>query len=198
MRRSGEGPQKCAKFLLIPCVFFFSSTPTFISSTHFLVLFFYSFALLWLFSSFLFYQKSFFWPPFLLFWKSRWMGGEEGVVVKCGREECGWEEVWMTTAIDLKSPLEYFFWASLSYEPLSYEPNISVWVSFWYMVRQCRISTAVWVSCSSVGTVQQCGYRAAVKNISCSGEVFSHSCTCVLTLLHPAWKKSKNMVIYYR
>lgn len=38
--------------------------------------------------------------------------------------------VWMTTAIDLKSPLEYFFWASLSYEPLSYEPNISVWVSF--------------------------------------------------------------------
>ena len=29
-----------------------------------------------------------------------------------------------------KSPLEYFFWASLSYEPLSYEPNISVWVSF--------------------------------------------------------------------
>ena len=44
-------------------------------------------------------------------------------------------EVWMTTAIDLKSPLEYFFWASLSYEslsyePLSYEPNISVWVSF--------------------------------------------------------------------
>ena len=38
--------------------------------------------------------------------------------------------VWMTTAIDLKSPLEYFFWASLSYEPLSYEPNVSVWVSF--------------------------------------------------------------------
>ena len=31
-------------------------------------------------------------------------------------------EVWMTTAIDLKSPLEYFFWASLSYESLSYEP----------------------------------------------------------------------------
>ena len=50
------------------------------------------------------------------------------------RRECG-SEVWMTTAIDLKSPLEYFFWASLSYEPLSYEslsyePNISVWVSF--------------------------------------------------------------------
>ena len=27
----------------------------------------------------------------------------------------------MTTAIDLKSPLEYFFWAFLSYESLSYE-----------------------------------------------------------------------------
>ena len=65
-----------------------------------------------------------------------WYGGEE-----CGEEmlvgkkrravvKCGREEVWMTTAIDLKSPLEYFFWASLSYEPLSYEPNISVWVSF--------------------------------------------------------------------
>ena len=49
-------------------------------------------------------------------------------------EESGSEawmrRAWMTTAIDLKSPLEYFFWASLSYEPLSYEPNISVWVSF--------------------------------------------------------------------
>ncbi|MGE9976756.1 hypothetical protein ACQRAS_12260 [Coprococcus catus] len=44
------------------------------------------------------------------------MGEEERVVVKCGRKE-----VWMTTAIDLKSPLEYFFWASLSYEPFSYE-----------------------------------------------------------------------------
>ena len=78
----------------------FSSTPTFILPHHFLV----------------------------------WYGGEEcgeemlvvkkRVVVKRGNE------VWMTTAIDLKSPLEYFFWASLSYEPLSYEPNISVWVSF--------------------------------------------------------------------
>ena len=48
---------------------------------------------------------------------------------KRGHEKSG-SEVWMTTAIDLKSPLEYFFWASLSYEPLSYEPNISVWVSF--------------------------------------------------------------------
>ena len=34
---SGEGPQKCAKSLLIPCVFFFSSTPTFILPHHFLV-----------------------------------------------------------------------------------------------------------------------------------------------------------------
>lgn len=42
---------------------------------------------------------------------------------KRGHEKSG-SEVWMTTAIDLKSPLEYFFWASLSYEP-----NISVWVS---------------------------------------------------------------------
>ena len=49
---------------------------------------------------------------------------EKSVVMKSG------SEVWMTTAIDLKSPLEYFFWASLSYESLSYEPNISVWVSF--------------------------------------------------------------------
>lgn len=52
---------------------------------------------------------------------------------KRGHEKSG-SEVWVTTAIDLKSPLEYFFWASLSYEPLSYEPlsyepNISVWVS---------------------------------------------------------------------
>ena len=45
-------------------------------------------------------------------------------------DEKSGSEVWMTTAIDLKSPLEYFFWASLSYEPFSYEPNISVWVSF--------------------------------------------------------------------
>lgn len=45
-------------------------------------------------------------------------------------EEKSGSEVWMTTAIDLKSPLEYFFWASLSYESLSYEPNISVRVSF--------------------------------------------------------------------
>ena len=68
--------------------------------------------------------------PCVVWWE------EESGVVKCGMVEkravvkCGREEVWMTTAIDLKSPLEYFFWASLSYEPLSYEPNISVWVSF--------------------------------------------------------------------
>ena len=35
--KSGEGPQKCAESLLIPCVFFFSSTPTFILPHHFLV-----------------------------------------------------------------------------------------------------------------------------------------------------------------
>ena len=84
-----------------------------------------------LFSSFLFQQKSFFWPPFLLFWKSRWMGGEKrveeresGSEVWMRRVRMRRKMVWMTTAIDLKSPLEYFFWASLSYEP-----NISVWVS---------------------------------------------------------------------
>lgn len=55
--------------------------------------------------------------------KRCWYGGEES------GSEAWMRRVWMTTAIDLKSPLEYFFWASLSYESLSYEPNISVWVS---------------------------------------------------------------------
>ena len=103
--------------------------------------------------------------------------GEEMLVGKKRRAvvKCGWEER-MTTAIDLKSPLEYFFWASLSYEPLSYEPNISVWVSFWYMVQQCRISTAVLIS-------------TAVKNISCSSEEYiMHLCSHTLA---PGLKKVK-------
>ena len=46
---------------------------------------------------------------------------ESGVLTPCvvWLEEKSGSEVWMTTASDLKSPLEYFFWASLSYEPLS-------------------------------------------------------------------------------
>ena len=116
---------------------------------------------------------------FLLFCGAEMLVGKKGVVVKCGwRVWTVWmRRAWMITAIDLKSPLEYFFWASLSYEPFSYEPNISVWVSFWYMVRQCRISTAVlistavWVSCSSEEHIMQ---RWSVLTLL---HLFSHSCT---------------------
>ena len=52
------------------------------------------------------------------------------VLLFCGEEsgsEAWMRRVWMTIAIDLKSPLECFFWASLSYESLSYYDEFNAW-----------------------------------------------------------------------